>query len=76
MWASTGTWFRMDEIGSKRAEFSAAEEGGEEMALKIFTGAKPFLKADIMLFASASGNGDVYHTLKLFGLFINIGNEW
>jgi len=33
--ASTGTEVRVLEIGSKDAEFRAAEKGGEGMALKI-----------------------------------------
>jgi hypothetical protein len=32
--------------GCYRAQFSAAEKGGKGMALKIFTGTKPFPKAD------------------------------
>jgi len=50
MRASTGTEVRVSEIESKDAEFSAAEKGGKGMALKIFTEAKPFLKADIKPF--------------------------
>jgi hypothetical protein len=36
------------EIGSKGAQFRAAEKGGEGMAFKIFTGAKPILKASFV----------------------------
>jgi len=50
MRASTGTEVRVSEIESKDAEFSAAEKGGKGMALKIFTGAKPFPKALIKPF--------------------------
>ncbi len=47
---STGTEAMVVKIRSLRAQFSAAEKDGEGMALKIFTGAKPFLKADIKPF--------------------------
>ena len=40
----------MVEIGSNCAQFRAAEKSSEEMALKIFTEAKPFLKAYIKPF--------------------------
>jgi hypothetical protein len=50
MLAIAGTEALPVEIGSKRAQFNAAEKGGKGMAFKIFTGAKPFLKANIWPF--------------------------
>ena len=37
-------------MGVNARSSAAAEKSGEGMALKIFTGAKPFLKADIKPF--------------------------
>jgi hypothetical protein len=37
-------------LGVNVRSSAAAEKSGEGMALKIFTGAKPFLKANIMPF--------------------------
>jgi hypothetical protein len=37
-------------LGVNARSSAAAEKSGEGMALKIFTGAKPFLKADIKPF--------------------------
>jgi len=45
-----GTETRVVEIGCYRAQFRAAEKNSEGMALKIFMGAKPFLKANIKPF--------------------------
>jgi len=41
-----GTEAKVFKIRSLRAQFRAAEKDGEGMALKIFTGAKSFLKAN------------------------------
>jgi hypothetical protein len=49
MQASTGTEVRVEKLWNYRAQFNAAEKGGEGMALRIFTGAKPFLKASVKL---------------------------
>jgi hypothetical protein len=46
MLAIAGTEALPVEIGSKRAQFNAAEKGGQGMALKIFMGAKPSPEAN------------------------------
>jgi len=49
-----GTEAKVVRIRSWRAQFRAAEKDGEGMALKIFTGAKLFLKADLKPFVLVS----------------------
>jgi hypothetical protein len=44
LWVQTLEQSSMVEDGRQGAQFSAAEKGGKGMALKIFMGAKPFLK--------------------------------
>jgi hypothetical protein len=43
--AVMGTELKVSEWGVNGRSSAAAEKGGERMAFKIFTGAKPFLKA-------------------------------
>ncbi len=48
--AIMGTEDKWQRLGVNARSSTAAEKSGEGMALKIFTGAKPFLKADIKPF--------------------------
>jgi hypothetical protein len=50
--AITGTVVKVVEMGVNARSSTAAEKSGEGMALKIFTGAKPFLKAEQSLLVS------------------------
>jgi hypothetical protein len=52
---STGTEDKEKKRG-RGAQFTTAEKNGKRMALKSFTGAKPFLKTHIKPFDH--GNGD------------------
>jgi hypothetical protein len=45
-----GTEAMWQRLGVSARSSAAAEKSGEGMALKIFTGAKPFLKANIKPF--------------------------
>jgi hypothetical protein len=45
-----GTEAKWQRLGVSARSSAAAEKSGEGMALKIFTGAKPFLKAGIKPF--------------------------
>jgi hypothetical protein len=67
-----GTEAKVTEMGVNGRSSAAAEKSGEGMALKIFTGAKPSLKADIKPFDITEIRMLIFLTFLYFSIIIVI----